>query len=99
MITPPWLRFGAVLVVLGVACAGAGAPPAPPPVPAAPAPPPAPLAPPVAPPSPSARVEDEENTIAVFRAAAPATVHVTQNQLVRDRRTLQAIEVPAGAGT
>jgi S1-C subfamily serine protease len=46
-----------------------------------------------------ARTEDEQNTIAVFRAAAPATVFVTQNQLVLDRYSLRATETPTGAGS
>ncbi len=54
---------------------------------------PAVLAPPV-----GARTQDENNTIAVFEAAAPATVFVTQTQVVQDR-SMRAVEVPAGAGT
>src|SRR5688500_17697239 len=50
-------------------------------------------------PSAQARVEDEQNTIDVFRAAAPATVFVTNNQLLVDRFTMQRVEVPAGSGT
>jgi S1-C subfamily serine protease len=46
----------------------------------------------------SARTQDETNTIAVFEAAAPATVFVTQTQVVTDA-FLRAMEVPAGAGT
>jgi S1-C subfamily serine protease len=53
----------------------------------------------VTPPSPSARTEDEKNTIDVFRAAAPATVFVTQTQLVRSGYSARALEVPAGSGT
>ena len=60
---------------------------------------PAPVPPAVPPLSPTARTEDESNTIAVFKAAAPATVYVTQNQTVRDRYTLSPVSVPAGAGT
>ncbi len=67
--------------------------------PAPPAPPAAPASPAVPPLSPTARTEDEANTIAVFKAAAPATVYVTQNQTVRDRYTLSSVSVPAGAGT
>ena len=50
-------------------------------------------------PSPQARLEDERNTIDVFKAAAPATVFVTQNQLVVDRYRMRAAEVPAGTGS
>lgn len=50
-------------------------------------------------PSPGARIEDENNSIAVFRAAGPATVFVTNKQLVRDRWSMRALEVPAGTGS
>jgi len=46
----------------------------------------------------SAHTQDETNTIAVFEAAAPATVFVTQTQVVTDS-FLRTMEVPAGAGT
>lgn len=67
------------------------------PAPVAASPPPS--APPVPPPSDGARIEDEQNTIAVFRAMAPATVFVTQNQLVLDRYSLRATEAPSGTGS
>jgi S1-C subfamily serine protease len=67
--------------------------------PPAPAPSPRPAAPPVAPPSPVAHIEDERNSIDVFRAMAPATVFVTQNQLVLDRYSMRATEVSTGTGT
>ncbi len=53
----------------------------------------------VPPPSPTARVEDEQNSIDVFRAAAPATVFVTQTQVVVDYWNRRTMEVPAGSGT
>lgn len=53
----------------------------------------------VAPPSATARIEDEQNTIDVFRAAAPGTVFVTQTQLVVDYWNRRTAEVPAGSGT
>jgi S1-C subfamily serine protease len=53
----------------------------------------------VAPPSPHARIEDEQNTIDVFRAAAPATVFVTQTQVVVDYWNRRTMEVPAGSGS
>jgi S1-C subfamily serine protease len=56
-------------------------------------------APPVAPLTPGARIEDERNTISVFRTAAPSTVFVTQKRLVLDRFWGTAVEVPAGAGS
>ncbi len=67
--------------------------PAPPAEQAAPAPPP------VSPLSPGAAIEDERNTIAVFEAAGPATVFVTQSQLVRNRFTLRVDQIPAGTGS
>jgi S1-C subfamily serine protease len=84
-----------------------------PPAPVAPlAPAPAPVAPPAAadprdatPPSalpslsPGARIEDERNTIDVFRDAAPAAVFVTQKQVVVDYWAGRAMEVPAGSGS
>jgi S1-C subfamily serine protease len=54
---------------------------------------------PVETPSPGARMEDENNSIAVFQAAAPATVFVTNKQIVRDRWSMRALEVPAGTGS
>jgi S1-C subfamily serine protease len=63
-----------------------------------PAPSPASVTPEVPPPSPSAYIEDERNTMAVFEAASRATVFVTQRQVVRDfSRGL--VEVPRGSGT
>jgi len=52
----------------------------------------------VRPPSAFARLEAERNVIDVFKAAAPATVFVTQKRLVRDW-SMRALEVPAGTGT
>jgi len=53
----------------------------------------------VPPPGPGARTEDERNTINVFRAAAPATVYVTQTRIVEDFFEGTAQEVPAGSGS
>ena len=53
----------------------------------------------MAPLSSTGRIEDEQNSIGVFRTAAPATVFVTQNQLVLDRYSLRATETPTGAGS
>jgi len=58
----------------------------------------APTTPTVRPPSPGARLEAERNVIDVFKAAAPATVFVTQKRMVRDW-SMRALEVPAGTGT
>jgi len=64
-----------------------------------PAPAAAPSASPLVPlPAPGAHLEDENNTMAVFDAAAPATVFVTQKQVVRDW-SMRPLEVPAGTGS
>jgi S1-C subfamily serine protease len=47
---------------------------------------------------PGARIEDERNTIGIFRALAPSTVFVTQTRLVLDFLG-DAQEVPAGSGS
>lgn len=47
---------------------------------------------------PTALLDDERNTMQVFEAAAPATVFVTQKQVVRDW-SLRALEVPSGTGS
>jgi S1-C subfamily serine protease len=89
--------IGMGMVALLPACHGApGAPPdgtAAPPVLTAP---PHPL---VAPLSPGAHIEDERNTIAVFKAVAPSTVFVTQNRVVYDMFAGSAEEVAAGSGS
>jgi S1-C subfamily serine protease len=54
---------------------------------------------PVPPPSPGARIEDEKNTISVFRTVAPSTVYVTQTRVVVDYFGGTAQEVPAGSGS
>jgi S1-C subfamily serine protease len=53
----------------------------------------------VAPLSSNARIEDERNTIAVFREAASSTVFVTQTRVVVDYLAGVAEEVPAGSGS
>ena len=65
---------------------------------ATPTPPTMPTMPTMRPPSPGARLEAEQNVIDVFRAAAPATVFVTQKRMVRDL-SMRALEIPAGTGT
>src|SRR6185436_4788166 len=69
----------------------------------APAPEPATSAPPASPPIPplsdTTRIEDERNTIAVFRDSAPAVVFVTQTRVVVDYLAGTAQEVPAGSGS
>lgn len=52
----------------------------------------------VKPPSSNARLEDERNTIDIFRAAAPATVFVSQKRMVYNWFS-GSTEVPSGAGT
>jgi S1-C subfamily serine protease len=92
-----------MILLAFLACCAAAEPGAKEPVAAAPpaAVPPAPPAvtPAVTPPSPRARTEDEQNTIDIFRAAAPATVYVTQTQVVVDYWNRRTVEVPAGTGT
>jgi S1-C subfamily serine protease len=64
-------------------------------------PPPVDTAPPhpVAPLSSSYRIEDERNSIDVFRASAPSTVYVTQKKVVVDYFAGTSSEVPAGSGS
>jgi S1-C subfamily serine protease len=50
-------------------------------------------------PAAGAAIEDERNSIEVFRAASPATVFVTQTRIVADMFSLRTAEVPAGSGT
>lgn len=100
MMSDPWYgrRPTRVLLCLSilavVECQAAAPPPAPP----ASERPPIPLQPPAAPLSPTAKTEDERNTIAVFRAAAPSTVFVTQTRIVVDFLGDEQ-EVPAGSGS
>lgn len=49
--------------------------------------------------SPAAGIEDEKNTINVFRKAAPSTVFVTQSRTVVDPSTMRSTDVPTGSGT
>ncbi|WP_299943810.1 trypsin-like peptidase domain-containing protein [uncultured Microbulbifer sp.] len=43
--------------------------------------------------------DDERNTMQVFNFASPSVVYVTNETLVRDRRTLRLHTVPKGAGS
>ncbi len=45
------------------------------------------------------RIEDERNTISVFRATALSTVYVTQTRIVEDMFEGTTQEVPAGSGS
>jgi S1-C subfamily serine protease len=54
---------------------------------------------PVAPLSSAYRIEDERNSIDVFRNVAPSTVYVTQKKVVVDYFAGTSSEVPAGSGS
>ncbi len=92
-----WLLFTTVTSCGSVV----GPPPAPSGAPTATSQKPAtvPATPPVPELSPGARIEDERNTIAVFRKAAPSVVFVTQRQTVVDWFAGRTVDVPAGAGS
>jgi S1-C subfamily serine protease len=49
--------------------------------------------------SSGARIEDEKNTISVFREAAQSTVFVTQTRVVTDMWGMTSEEVPSGSGS
>lgn len=49
--------------------------------------------------SPGARIENEKNTIDVFKVAAPSVVFVTQNRMVVDYSKMRALELPSGSGS
>ena len=53
----------------------------------------------IAPTSPGGRIEDEANTISVFKTAGPSAAFVTQQRVVVDYFAGRALEVPAGAGS
>ncbi len=53
----------------------------------------------ISPLGPSARTEDEKNTITVFRESSPSTVFVTQTRTVVDPWEGTSQEVPAGSGS
>lgn len=65
----------------------------------APAPTAMPPMPSVAPLSPHARLEDENNTVSVFKAVAPSVVFVTQKRMRTDYWGGTQVEVPAGSGS
>lgn len=54
---------------------------------------------PITPLSSGALIEDERNSIQIFREAAASVVFVTQKRLVMDRLSMRALEVPAGSGS
>jgi S1-C subfamily serine protease len=89
-----------VLALGAHSCKRSASPPniaAPPGAPLASGPAPVPPPPPILP--PAARIEDEKNTIQIFRSTAAAAVFVTQKQVVVDWWAGRAMEVPAGAGS
>ncbi len=102
---PPTVLVVALFVLGLSSCRGGNSPPGPPagtaPVPPAPQPlaSGAPAAVPVAPLGSGALIEDERNTIAVFRKAAASVVFVTQRRVVVDWFAGRAEEVPAGSGS
>ncbi len=49
--------------------------------------------------APPFATDDEQNTIEVFEFASPSVVYVNSYQLVRDRRSLDLLSIPRGAGT
>jgi S1-C subfamily serine protease len=49
--------------------------------------------------APGARIEDERNTISVFRSSSASTVFVTQTRVVEDYFAGTLQEVPAGSGS
>ncbi|NUP13431.1 MAG: trypsin-like serine protease [Polyangiaceae bacterium] len=53
----------------------------------------------VAPLSPNARLEDENNTVSVFKAVSPSVVFVTQKRTMSDWWGGTQVEVPAGSGS
>lgn len=77
----------------GAPSASSGVPPRPP---AASVAQPPPAIPPL---STNARIEDEVNTITVFRQVAASSVFVTQKRVVVDYFAGRALEVPAGSGS
>jgi S1-C subfamily serine protease len=91
---PALALFGFAVPAI-VACQVASPPPAPS---ASAERPPVPQQASAAPLSPTTKTEDERNTIAVFRAAAPSTVFVTQTRIVVDFLGDEQ-EVPAGSGS
>jgi len=96
----PMLAIVCVSAVAGFACnRSAGAPSA---ASAQVLPPVIPLparAEPLPPLSSGAYIEDERNTITVFRETAASAVFVTQKQVMVDYWAGQAVEVPAGSGS
>lgn len=53
----------------------------------------------IAPLGPAAQLEDERNTIQIFRELAPSVVFVTQIRRVIDRWEMRALEIPQGSGS
>jgi S1-C subfamily serine protease len=96
---PPW-SWPLAAALLAAALGGCRREPGPlpdnasAPLPSASCPPPL-----IAPLGSGALIENERNTIAVFREAAPSTVFVTQSRVVVDDFEGTSTEVPAGSGS
>ncbi len=59
----------------------------------------APLARASTPPAPAGLLEDERNTIEVFKKASPAVVYITNKRLRRQAFSLNTLEIPQGSGS
>ena len=98
------LRFALLLALAACSCrrlvpSPSESTPSPAPVSSEPIAPAIPVSAPVPPLSDNARIEDERNTIAVFRDSAAAVVFVTQTRVVVDYLAGTAQEIPAGSGS
>ena len=98
MLTSRGVAWAALLVVVFTTCRPKAAPPVDPhPVPPVPVASAASATVPSL--QPGARIEDERNTISVFKSAAQSTVFVTQTRVVEDYYAGTLQEVPAGSGS
>jgi len=96
----PVLAVVGITALAGLACnRSAGAPSAASAQALPPVLPPPTKAEPIPPLSSGAYIEDERNTITVFRETAASAVFVTQKQVMVDYWAGQAVEVPAGSGS
>ena len=93
------LAWAALLVVVFTTCRPHAQPAGGDPHPAAPLTTASATPAPVPPLAPGARIEDERNTIGVFRSVAQSTVFVTQTRVVEDYLAGTLQEVPAGSGS
>ncbi|MGC4086361.1 MAG: trypsin-like peptidase domain-containing protein [Polyangiaceae bacterium] len=95
----PSLAILSAAAVVGLACKRSSVPSASSGAAAGSVVPPPVKAEPIPPLSSSALIEDERNTINVFRETAASAVFVTQKQVMVDYWAGQAVEVPAGSGS